>query len=46
MNIRDLNIDQNNHDYHFGHKRAALTSGTLIGSPLSTSVNVKACGLI
>lgn len=24
MNNRDLNIDQNNCDYHFGHNRAAL----------------------
>ena len=23
---RDLNIDQNNRDYHFGHNRAALRS--------------------
>lgn len=31
MNNRDINqdldIDQNNRDYHFGHNRAALTEG-------------------
>lgn len=24
MNNRDLNIDRNDHDYHFAHNRAAL----------------------